>query len=265
MHKNKKANVKLPAALKRKSYIQWLKEAKTVIVNFSGGKDSMALVAVLCELGIRDKIRLLWCRVPFDYYDLDKFILNFAKKNKFEIDVLGGPWTEKEKFEILKKYGYPRANAPHWCTSIFKIIPSREYLKSYDDGSTVVCYGWRREESTRRSRTKIKYVDASSGKMCVMPILDLSEKQVFELIIKHGWKPHKCYEYMPRLGCICCYANKREDWFKMQKYDKDTWVKALRFISEGALCKHIKTGQTTNELRKAFGLQTKAHYLKYGW
>jgi len=239
--------------------MDWIKSFNRVLVNFSGGKDSMATVAVLLDYGVpREKMTLVFCRTPLDYPDLEGFVRDFAAKEALALEVIGKQMTEEEKAAMFRKNGWPLQNR-NWCTITWKIHPTNAFF--CDNGYTgrqdlVVCEGWRKEESERRAQAKDRAMHAGHKIFIARPILDLAKGQVLALVEKHAWQLHYSYRYRDRLGCIFCFATTREEWNDLREHDPAVFLRALGYMAEGACSHGISDEEVRNRLRKIMGLGT---------
>lgn len=241
----------------------WLKKFDTVYLQFSGGKDSMASFYELLKNGVdKSKIKLLWCRTPLDYSDLESFVENFAKHNSVDLIKLN-EFEDNYLQTIFEKNGLPTVNC-RWCTTAWKIHPTHRFLKARKDKNIVTCMGWRKEENVKRRASDIRCINKITGVAIFRPILDFSEKDVFEIIRQNNGVLHNCYKYHDRLGCIYCFAKSREAWIKFQEHDTPEFLRALKVISYAAKAPSMTSERYKNAVRKAFGLETLRGYREIG-
>lgn len=236
----------------------WINGFQYILVMFSGGKDSMALVADLIDNGIdKNKMKLVFNRTPLDYLDLEDFVLNFSEKVGIPVDLIGDKKTEQEKTKMFEKNGFPLPYMS-WCTGNWKVQPLNKYIKEncVEKDKYILCQGWRREESEFRSSSKERVIHGVHKMKMARPILDYSTDDVYNIIQKHGWDLHKCYSYYDRLGCIYCFAKTREEWDLMRKHDPETFFKALGYVADGLKSKNINTSYGFNTIRKMLGKGT---------
>lgn len=89
-----------------------------------------------------------------------------------------------------------------------------------------------------------------------------TKNDVFDAIERHGWQPHPIYRYNERLGCIFCFAIKRDEWIKTRKEDPETFLRALYFVAEGFCSKNVSGDDAKNMVRKMMGLKSVEKQLK---
>ena len=256
--REKRKELDVPVEEQKINIYKWISGFSDILVMFSGGKDSMALVADLLDNGIdKNKMRLVFNRTPLDYEGLDDFVYDFSKKVGIKVDIIGEKKTEEEKTEMFERNGFPLPYMS-WCTGTWKVQPLNKYIKDNckkKDGY-ILCQGWRREESEFRKSAKDRVIHGVHGIRMARPILDYLEQDVYNIIKKHEWELHKCYSYYDRLGCIYCFSKTREEWDLMRKYDPDTFFKALGYVADGMKSKNINTSYGFNTIRKMMGKET---------
>lgn len=181
-------------------------------VGFSGGKDSQAVLELVKMAGVR--FRAVYSVTTNDPADNVRFIKQYYPFVDFHV-------PEKSYFQLIASKGLPTMRA-RWCCAIFK--------ESAGVGS-VVLTGVRREESSKRakynnvakfgdkeSRVDIERMEANEfrciggkDKFLVYPILEWSEKDVWDFIALRGLPINPCYKSHKRVGCVFCpFASKKE-------------------------------------------------------
>jgi 3'-phosphoadenosine 5'-phosphosulfate sulfotransferase (PAPS reductase)/FAD synthetase len=205
-----------------------------IIVAFSGGKDSVAMVLYLLDLGIdKSRIELHHHDVDgrginlFDWACTPSYCKAFAKA--FGLPIIfswreGGILREIRReneglqdvyyemgdtnIQLKSRKGnstrkkFPAVSADlrtRWCSSVVKIdVLSRVINHSFKQGDLLVLTGERRQESTARSKYKEfeKYRSYTKSRNAWQwrPIIDFSENDVWSLMKKYQVQPHPCYE-----------------------------------------------------------------------
>lgn len=184
-------------------------------VGFSGGKDSQVVLELVKMAGV--KYRAVYNVTTNDPADNVRFIKHHYPDVEFSI-------PEKSYFQLIAQKGVPTM-FNRWCCALFKETAGVGY---------VVLTGVRKEESRKRaayeevakwSRTKDKKesVDldkmeanefrcvAGKDKFMVYPILEWTEKDVWDFIALRGLPVNPCYKTHKRVGCVFCpFARSKE-------------------------------------------------------
>ncbi|MBW1799376.1 MAG: phosphoadenosine phosphosulfate reductase family protein [Deltaproteobacteria bacterium] len=258
--------IKLPKRELKIEFYTWLKSMEKIYVMFSGGKDSMAQVAVLLDHKVpKEKMVLLHNRVPLDYPGLDKFVKDFAKQVGIKLEMIGMDYSDTQLFKVLRSHGLPKGFTSRWCTRIWKIIPMNRWLKENEltgKPDIVLCQGFRREEGSSRENAAVRAIGKDNKIRIARPILDYTEDDVFKIIKKYNWNVHPIYKYLKRLGCIYCFAVRRREWVAVRENDPEVFFRVLRFVAEASCSKNMSGDDIKYILRKILGLKTIDKQLK---
>lgn len=190
-----------------------------VVVPISGGKDSQACLKLALQKFDKSEVIGLFCDTKFEHPITYNHVNNLKKLYGVEIiTVCAGDVPSK-----VIRYGRFPSGTARFCTSELKIIPSKYFYVELAErqGGFEVWYGMRSEESNqRRERYKdVEHTDlympheimqnypkklAKLGVMFRLPILDYTEKEVFELL---GNEANPLYKSgFGRVGCFPCLA-----------------------------------------------------------
>lgn len=184
-------------------------------VGFSGGKDSQVVLELVKMAGV--KYRAVYNVTTNDPADNVRFIKHHYPDVEFSI-------PEKSYFQLIAQNGVPMM-FNRWCCALFKETAGVGY---------VVLTGVRKEESRKRaayeevvywSRTKDKRESIDLDKMeanefrcvggkdkfMVYPILEWTERDVWDFIALRGLPVNPCYKTHKRVGCVFCpFARPKE-------------------------------------------------------
>lgn len=184
-------------------------------VGFSGGKDSQAVLELVKMAGV--KYRAVYNVTTNDPADNVRFIKHHYPDVEFSI-------PEKSYFQLIEQNGVPTM-FNRWCCALFKETAGVGY---------VVLTGVRKEESSKRAKyeevariAKVKkdrgYVDldkmeanefrcvGGKDKFMVYPILEWTEKDVWDFIALRSLPINPCYKTHKRVGCVFCpYARSKD-------------------------------------------------------
>jgi 3'-phosphoadenosine 5'-phosphosulfate sulfotransferase (PAPS reductase)/FAD synthetase len=232
-----------------------------VIVAFSGGKDSLACVLRLLEMGCpRNKIELwhhdvdggpdaphfmdwpvtrAYCKAVAAALELP--ILFSWKEGGFEREMLReGTPTAPITFEAPHAVGvvrrtvggkgpagtrlkFPQVSADlsvRWCSAYLKIdVGARVFANDprFSDGHFLFVTGERRQESAARAKYKeIEPHKSATRRRRVVQwraVIDFTEDDVWQLIERHGVRPHPAYELgFGRVSCAACIFGNADQW-----------------------------------------------------
>ena len=267
----------------REALIDWITNEDNnvkVIIAFSGGKDSIAMVLYCLEvLKIRKSRIELWhhdidgggeqlfdwactpsyCEAFADALGL-KLLTSYAnggilkemyrdnetRQNVFFQKEPKGPYTELKSRGWEKDKGtrfkFPAVSADlttRWCSAVAKIDVMRKVINNwdkYDSCNMVVMTGERRQES--RNRAKYNEIERSGNdtqsrnSVQWRPIIDWTEKQVWDIIERHKIQPHPCYMLgWGRCSCQLCIFSSASTWASINEISPEK-VNRIAFIEQ---------------------------------
>lgn len=177
-------------------------------VGFSGGKDSQVVLELVKMAGV--KYRAIYNVTTNDPADNVRFIKQHYPDVEFSV-------PKESYFQLIAKRGVPTM-LHRWCCALFKETAGV---------GCVVLTGVRKEESSKRAKyedvariakTKKdrKSVDldkmeanefrcvGGKDKFMVYPILEWTEKDVWDFIALRGLPVNPCYKTHKRVGCVFC-------------------------------------------------------------
>lgn len=178
------------------------------LVGFSGGKDSQVVLELVKMAGV--KYRAVYNVTTNDPADNVRFIKQHYQDVEFSV-------PEKSFLQLIEKNGVPTM-FNRWCCAKFKETAGVGY---------VVLTGVRKEESRKRaayeemeawgkSKNKERVVDLNKmednefrcvggrDKFMVYPILEWTEKDVWNFIAQRSLPVNPCYKTHKRVGCVFC-------------------------------------------------------------
>ena len=195
-----------------------------ILVNTSGGKDSMAMADLVVRMaekaGVKD-------RVVFVHADLGRaewegvkdLVKEHAAHYGVRLEIVHR--TQNDLIDHVRARGkWPASNA-RYCTSDHKRGPirkvmtqlAREFKESTSEARPcriLNCMGLRAEESPARNKKATLALSSASNKTVRkvydwLPIHGWTTGQVWDRIRESGLRHHKAYDLgMPRLSCVFC-------------------------------------------------------------
>ena len=195
------------------------------VVQFSGGKDSTALV--------------LWARAHFGDAFTPLFAdtgwehpLTMAYIEHIDRTVLGGrlvrvrsaKYADMEDL-VTRKGRVPSAKA-RFCTEELKVIPTRDYLRTLPD-ATVVYQGIRGDESKPRLDAGARVWSDVYDCWVYRPLFRWPVERVFELHRLYGVEPNPLYKLgAGRVGCFPCININLGELKRVGKLLPEIWERA---------------------------------------
>jgi 3'-phosphoadenosine 5'-phosphosulfate sulfotransferase (PAPS reductase)/FAD synthetase len=249
-------------ATQRKETLDWILSSKaTVIIAFSGGKDSVAMVLqAIYDFKIpREQIELwhhdvdgdgpnLWdwggtksyCKAFAKALDV-KIVFSYAQggitreiyRTKETIQPIF--FQEEEDGEYIRvdamqkpdfmttRRKFPAVNKDlnvRWCSWVAKIAVMGKAINNsprFKSANICIMTGERRLESANRAKYKEiePYRSHTNARRAITwrPIIDWTEKEVWDIFAVHKIQPHPCYELgWGRCSCQLCIFSKENTW-----------------------------------------------------
>jgi phosphoadenosine phosphosulfate reductase len=220
-------------------------------VGFSGGKDSQAVLELVKMAGV--KYRAIYNVTTNDPADNVRFIKQHYPDVEFSI-------PKKSYLQLIAQRGLPTMRF-RWCCALFKETAGI---------GCVVLTGVRKEESSKRAkyedvaklgRTKkdrekvdIDKMEANEfrcvggkDKFMVYPILEWTEKDVWDFIEMRGLPVNPCYKTSKRVGCVFCpFARPKDirEYCKTHPQLKAAFIHAIeRNIKKKKDCQNLPSAE----------------------
>ena len=188
------------------------------VCSLSYGKDSLAMLIKLCELGLPLDY-VVYCDIRFnkdisgEHPLMSNWIpkANKILKEKFNIDVIvvTSPKTFTDKFYSVKTkgkhigdiYGFPLSFAS-WCNSELKLTPLKKFMNNLLTNYDIVEYvGIAKDETTRLER--YKQLSTENHSYITLADFNISEKQAMDICMQYNLLSPK-YVKSFRSGCWFC-------------------------------------------------------------
>ena len=193
-----------------------------VAINSSGGKDSQCMTILLSRIVPREQ--LLIVHAPLGEVEWPDAVRHIEATLPDGLPlILARTSSGKSLLERVEERGMWPSPKIRFCTAKHKREPIerelRRHLKAHPQfsGRLVNAMGMRAEESAARARKlpwKRSDRNSKAGRSWFdwLPIFDLTEAQVFDVIRAAGQSPHPAYGIaMSRLSCVFCIMASRAD------------------------------------------------------
>ena len=190
----------------------------THIVQFSGGKDSTALVLWAKEN--LPEFTAVFCDTGHEYADTYDFI------DYIDTTLLDGKLVRlpsEGMLALVKRKGRVPSTQARFCTQELKIKPFLDWLVTLRDDRTIY-QGIRADESVSRSRMQQEVWSDDFDCWIKRPLFDWTAEQVFDLHRKHGIVPNILYSRgASRVGCAPCIMCNHGELRRLSRTMPEVW------------------------------------------
>lgn len=203
-----------------------------MVINFSGGKDSTAMLHYLAENYPRHKRHVIMADTGWEHEDAIEWSRSIVEDRfGLPLHVVRNP--NKTFLTMVEKRGKFPSPKYRQCTSDLKRGPIQKWIRNnVDDRHIINCMGLRAAESPARAKLKTLKRDKmmTNGKRTVwtwLPIHGWSDKEVYQYLANHNLPLHPVYDYLNRFSCRLCIFNTPAQLKAIKKHDP----KAFKTIS----------------------------------
>ena len=204
-----------------------------MIVNFSGGKDSCAMLAFLCENYPDIKKHVVFADTGWEHPDAEAWCKQIVE-GQFGMKLNVARSKTKTFLSMAESRGmFPGMNQRQ-CTSDLKRDPIMTWVRNnVKDPVIINCMGLRAAESPGRAKKKKLHRNKreTNSKRTVwewLPIHTWSDTQVFSYLEEKKIPLHPVYKYLKRFSCRVCIFMTKHDLHQVQEHDPA----AINIISE---------------------------------
>lgn len=203
----------------------------TLLINFSGGKDSSAMLALICEKYPDIDKRVVFADTGWEHPDAEEWARNIVSMFGLTLEVCRNP--NKTFLTMSERRGKFPGMQTRQCTSDLKRGPINTWMRNnISDRLIINCMGMRSEESTNRAKMKrlCRNQSETNSKRTVwnwLPIKDWSEMEVLQYLAERNIPLHPVYQYLRRFSCRVCIYMTKNDLIQVQKHDPE----AIEIIS----------------------------------
>jgi 3'-phosphoadenosine 5'-phosphosulfate sulfotransferase (PAPS reductase)/FAD synthetase len=194
-----------------------------LVINFSGGKDSTAMLAFICEKYPDVKKHVVFADTGWEHTDAETWSRSMVARFGLPLHVVRNP--NKTLLTMAERRGKFPGMKQRQCTSDLKRDPINTWIRqNVIDAVVVSCIGLRSEESTGRAK-KLKLSRSARNTNSLrtvwewLPIKDWSTGQVLAYLESKALPLHPAYSYLRRFSCRICIYMTGQDLRQVQKYD----------------------------------------------
>lgn len=203
-----------------------------IVVSFSGGKDSTAMVLHMIELG--EHIDEVVCcdtykEFPAMYRHIEKIqkvveangIKFTTLKSEKGFDYYMFEHKHKPRNGNKTRVGYAWASSrSRWCTTLLKTIVIDRYIKNLKKEYNVIhCIGLAADEEYRLNRKNNQQENHRH------PLVEWgwTEVDCIQYCYSKGYDWEGLYEIFDRVSCWCCPLKSLEEYRKLRKHLPSLW------------------------------------------
>ena len=194
---------------------------KTVLVSFSGGKDSTVISHLVMNALGRGDVLHIFADTTIEFSDTYTYLEKFQQQHPLT------PFIQNRSkfnfFQIAKSIG-PPSRILRWCCTTQKTNSLAKLIDSMSPDHGVLTFdGVRRAESARRSKyPRISEKHKIAREILASPILHWTDLEVWLYLLFHGLFFNQAYKKgFRRVGCLYCPFN--SSW--SQRMIKDCYPK----------------------------------------
>lgn len=207
-----------------------------LVINFSGGKDSSAMLALLCERYPHLEKHVVFADTGWEHVDAIEWSKSIVERFGLPLHIVRNP--NKDFFSMVRHRGkFPSPNQRQ-CTSDLKRGPIQTWIRrNVSDPVVINCMGLRAEESPARAKKlrMSRNKKLTNGKRIVwdwLPIQDWTTNQVLVFLAKRNIPLHPVYRYLNRFSCRVCIYMTRDNLLAVKANDPDAFLKIANLEEE---------------------------------
>lgn len=206
-----------------------------LVINFSGGKDSSAMLAYLCEKYPHVKKHIIYADTGWEHEGTEEWCRSIVEKFGLTLHVVRN--RNKTLLTMAEARGKFPGMSQRQCTSDLKRDPIMTWIRNnVKDDLVINCMGIRSEESSGRKKQKrLKRNLRESNSVRTVwdwqPIKDWKETEVLQFLSVRNIPLHKVYKYLRRFSCRVCIFMTEHDVNQVHKNDP-TAIDTIAAIEE---------------------------------
>jgi len=189
---------------------QTKKHTFEIVISFSGGKDSCAMLAYVCEKYPLAKKHVVFADTGWEHDDVEAWCQSIASRFNQVVHIVKS--DTKDYLSMVEKRGMFPSAKYRQCTSDLKRGPIHKWIRNNCGSKIVQAIGIRAEESNARSKQKPlkRNKSLTNSKRTTydwFPIFHWTEEEVKSYLADRDIPLHPVYNYLPRFSCQVCIFN----------------------------------------------------------
>ena len=203
-----------------------------LVISFSGGKDSCAMLHYLCSKYPNIKKSVVFADTGWEHKDALAWATTIVSRYGLPLHIVRNP--NKDFISMVHKRRKFPAAATRQCTSDLKRGPIETWIRrNCTDKVVINCMGLRAEESSSRSkRPPLRRNNTmTNSKRTVwdwLPIKDWRTQQVFDYLATNNIPLHPVYRYLKRFSCRICIFMQKQELLQVRKNDPEAFETIAR-------------------------------------
>lgn len=202
-----------------------------LVINVSGGKDSCAMLAYLCERYPHLRKHCVFADTGWEHSDAIEWNQSIVARFGLQLHVVRNP--NKDWFQMVQRRGkFPSPNQRQ-CTSDLKRGPIETWIRrNVSDPLVINCMGLRAEESPARAK-KLRLSrnkTLTNGKRTVwnwLPIHTWTTAQVLTFLAERQIPLHPVYQYLNRFSCQVCIYHSNADLVAVRDHNPEAFQRIV--------------------------------------
>lgn len=198
-----------------------------MVINYSGGKDSSAMLAYLSEKYPRIHKHVVMADTGWEHIDAIAWGKSITARFNLPLHVVKNP--NKDFMEMVRRRKMFPSPAQRQCTSDLKRGPIQTWIRrNVADPVVINCMGMRAEESPQRAKKPKLSRDKKmcNGRRTVwnwLPIHEWTEGEVRRFLAERNIPLHPVYRYLNRFSCRVCIYMTKDDLKAVSRNDPDAF------------------------------------------
>ena len=225
MNTNPKINP-MPINLVDGLHTRWNHSNVAIVISFSGGKDSSAMLATIMENYPKAKKYVVMADTGFEHDDAIEWSKKIVESFGLTLNVVQAIWkdgtTKTFQGMVRNRKKFPSSSCRQ-CTSDLKRDPIYKWIRNNVKETIIInAMGLRADESRNRAskdhcsfneRLSTKLIKGSRKRTAFdwLPIHTWTTDEVISYLADKDIELHPAYSYLPRFSCRLCILMRTQD------------------------------------------------------